>query len=593
MKTFKTYQLLLIAVLAMCFTACSDDDKEKFEPVVLSGTQAFFPNTQPSTVTLSKTANSFDVTLGRATTEGAVTVELDVTDASGKFTIPSSASFTDGSETTIVTIGYNPDELEYDEYAEITLSIRDANSTTPYGNTSYTFKAGIPAPWVSLGTATFIEDFLTTFYDVENIPYQVEIQENELQPGYFRLVNAFGEAYPYNDPGDWDATQDWYLEIHAEDPDGVYISTQATGMTWSYGMFYVGSLAGYYLAKGQSLEDVKSAGLTGTYKDGIISFPKETLLVGMADYNNGGMYIANSKGAFKVVMPGVVLADYSIGVAYAGKYMGTDDQIAGVMAQITEVGEDVQSVRLAVVEGTDVDAAVEGIKDGSVSFTEASAETANVLLPFESEPVEGRYTIVAVSYANGEAQEVASSTFKFVPLSGGVESWTARYVGDYTYTLLFGSEEEPSVDEELVLYQSDSDANRWKIEHWGYDVDFVFTFDQETGEILVADQETGATHSNYGTIYIDDLVDYTGTAERGYSYFDAESMTFHFAVIYYVEAGNFGYGYETFSLTGYAPAKASQAAPARQMKIRKPVIGERNFGKPHFMRKISGQPFLN
>jgi hypothetical protein len=431
---------------------------------------------------------------------------------------------------------------------------------------SYTVKVGIPAPWKSLGQCTFVEDFLTTFYGIENIAYNVEIQENMLQPGYFRLVNAFGEAYPYNDPGDWDDSQDWYLEIHAEDPDGVYMSVQETGMAWSYGMFTVGSLAGYYIERqGKTLEEMKAAGYTGTYKDGIITFPTKTMLVGMADYNNGGLYTANTNGAFKVVMPGVVLADYSVEVAYAGKYTNAAGEDAGVIANLNSVGADVDFVRLAVVPGTDTDYAYEAARSENVDVVDVDPSTAQALVPFTEAPEDGKYILVAISYSGKVAQEASYATFKYVSSGEAAETWTAQYVGNYTYTQFFGSEDEPAVDEGLVLYQSDKDANRWKIEHWGYDADFIFTFDQTTGEILVQDQETGYEYGSYGMVMVDDIVDYTGSQNYGYSYY--ENGAFHFNVVYYVSAGIFSYGEETFELTGY-PTESSNTVRAHNLKAR-------------------------
>ncbi len=174
---------------------------------------------------------------------------------------------------------------------------------------SYTFKftssKDNAETWTSLGYATYTDDFVSTFYGIFEVPYQVEIQESDLTPGLFRLVNPYGEAYPYNEPGDWDESRDYYIEINAVDPDGVYIETQDTGMDWGYGNFYVSSLAGYYISRGYSVEDVKAFGYCGIYADGVITFPKETLLVAMAGYEGGGLFPANNNNWFKVVMPGV------------------------------------------------------------------------------------------------------------------------------------------------------------------------------------------------------------------------------------------------------------------------------------------------
>ena len=64
----------------------------------------------------------------------------------------------------------------------------------------------------------------------------------------------------------------------------------------------------------------------------------------MADYNDGGMYPANGSGAFVVVMPGVIRADYSIDVNYIGRFINLDDA-SYVVAEV-ELGEDVANAKL-------------------------------------------------------------------------------------------------------------------------------------------------------------------------------------------------------------------------------------------------------
>jgi hypothetical protein len=555
-----------VALAFVGLTACGDDDAKYTPAEQEPGAQVYFPSTNSSSVSLSTANTSFNVIVNRVVTDEATTVPVTVTgNDEGYYTVPSSVSFAQGESTATLAVSYDPEVVGYDNYTSLTFTLA-SEYTTEYGMSSYTVKVGIPAPWKSLGQCTFVEDFLTTFYGIENIAYNVEIQENMLQPGYFRLVNAFGEAYPYNDPGDWDDSQDWYLEIHAEDPDGVYMSVQETGMAWSYGMFTVGSLAGYYIERqGKTLEEMKAAGYTGTYKDGIITFPAKTMLVGMADYNNGGLYTANTNGAFKVVMPGIVLADYSVEVAYAGKYTNAAGEDAGVIANLNSVGADVDFVRLAVVPGTDTDYAYEAARSENVDVVDVDPSTAQALVPFTEAPEDGKYILVAISYSGKVAQEASYATFKYVSSGEAAETWTAQYVGNYTYTQFFGSEDEPAVDEGLVLYQSDKDANRWKIEHWGYDADFIFTFDQTTGEILVQDQETGYEYGSYGMVMVDDIVDYTGSQNYGYSYY--ENGAFHFNVVYYVSAGIFSYGEETFELTGY-PTESSNTVRAHHLKAR-------------------------
>ncbi len=554
----------MVVATLLAFTACSDDDD--YTPGTNpAGEGYYFPSTAGSSIELSVSETSFNIEVCRAKTEDAASAQITATvmfddeDASSLFTIPSSVSFGAGEGSATLTIGYDPDAIEYNTYT-FTLSVEGTGETTPYGDATYTFTAAASQPWVSLGMGYYTDDFITTFWALDNIPEEVEIQENGITPGLFRLVYPYGKAYPYNEAyddgtADWDLTQTYYLEINACDPDKVYITQQETGMDWGYGNIMVWSMADYYMQNGgYTLDEVAAAGYCGTYADGVITFPTQSLLICMPDYDDG-WYYANYNGAFKVVMPGITVADYSASVAYTGKFTdanGTNEVIGNVT-----LGSDVESARVALVAGKDITSAVADIEDGAIDYTTVTA-SGTVTFPCEES---GTYSLVVVTYGDGEVQETASVTFKYSVGGEEEETWTAAYVGDYEYYYFW-----EGTDPDLVLYNSDSDPNRWKIEHWGYDVDFCFTFDQSTGEIIVDDQETGYEYGNYGMVYVDDLTDYVGDTSYGYSYYD--NGTFYFAVIYYCSAGYFGYGYETFTLTSNA-AKAISKAKAKAAGAKK------------------------
>ena len=557
MKIFN--RIVLLAGLAVAAIACERDGDDGLTATQLTG--AYFNATQTA-FKVENGESEYTTWLYRMDTAEARTVALTA-EAEG-FTVPAEVSFEAGEESVAVTITAD-EPFAYGAEYKITLSIAD-NYTTPYGPSSYTFTLTCPPPFKSLGMATYREDFITTFFGADNHVYEVEIQENETNPGEFRLVNPYGEAYPENEEGDWDDTQDYYLVIHAEDPDGVYIETQGVGMDWGYGEFYMGSLAGYYLARGaKTLEELKAEGLTGTYdkEAGLITFPAETLLIAMADYNDGGLYPANTNGAFLIAMPGVVLADNSVEVEYEGRLVAPDNSNYAV-ANVT-LGADVAEVRVAIGEGKDAGAVYDAIVADETEYETLTA-SGQVKLPVD----DGTWTIVAVSYsADGEPQEYDYVTFKVV--LGEAETWTALFVGDYEYSLVFTDEDDnPYVDEDLTLYQSDKDPNRYKIAEWGYGVDFVFTFDEETGEVMVEDQETGA--EAYGLmIYVDDYSNWADFLQQyGYGdypgYYDEEEDTFYFGVAYYDVEGVWDAGYETFTLTGYAEDALATRSAVRAEK---------------------------
>lgn len=175
-----------------------------------------------------------------------------------------------------------------------------------------------PEVFKSLGMGTYTEDILTTFFDVPNLTYEVEIEESAENPGKYRLVNPYGKAYPYNEPGDWDDSNDYFLTVHAENPDCVYIEAQPLGFDWGYGMFGIYSLAANMIAAGSTEAEVIAAGAAGTLKDGVITFPVKTLLISMANYQNGGWFYANANGAFKIVLPSAVADTPAVTTSVAG-----------------------------------------------------------------------------------------------------------------------------------------------------------------------------------------------------------------------------------------------------------------------------------
>ena len=149
------------------------------------------------------------------------------------------------------------------------------------------------------GMCMFTDDFVTGFFGVDNVSYPIKVQERSDKPGYFRLINVYGEAYVYNEPGDWDDSKDYFIYIDATNPKKVYIPHYCeVGMDWGYGMFSISSMAGYYISKGTP---EKADDYYGTYANGKITFPKEALLINMASYS-ANFYNCNSAGMFTVVL---------------------------------------------------------------------------------------------------------------------------------------------------------------------------------------------------------------------------------------------------------------------------------------------------
>lgn len=81
---------------------------------------------------------------------------------------------------------------------------------------------------------------------------------------------------------------------------------------------------------------------------------------------------------------------------------------------------------------------------------------------------------------------------------------------------------------------------------------FLTAASDDGGKSLYVPEQVFAYHPTYGDVYVMTAGDYNPAAASGDSYFDEVSGTFYLDVIYFVEAGIFGYGYETCTLFGYA-----------------------------------------
>ena len=293
MKNIFKYSLALLTVV-LGFASCDSEKDANYEPAAASGSQVYFSNETPATVNITKDATSFSIPVLRVNTAGDLSVAITATDESGIFTIPSSVSFKDGESEAALTIGYDPTKLEYDDYKTIAISINDEQLKTLYGMSTITFNVGIKSPWVSLGKGAITDDIVASIFSVPNYTWAVEIEENAIQPGFYRVLNPYTADYPLlaeDEDGEFTVSKDpHYLYIHAEDPEAVYIELFATGLTLNadYGEISFQSLGNYFLTQqGKTLEEIKAAGYVGTLKEGVITFPVEGLLWGMALYKTG------------------------------------------------------------------------------------------------------------------------------------------------------------------------------------------------------------------------------------------------------------------------------------------------------------------
>lgn len=581
-KIFRYAKIAVAALVTVAMAACTSD-YEYDTPEALKGAQVYFSNTLPSKIEVNKESGNFDVTLSRQNTEGELTVPLMFTADEGNiYTVPSTVTFADGEATANIHITFNPDDLVYGNYVGGTISFDADNFSTPYGATSYQFKAGASAyEDVEGGKGKFRDGLISALYGIEVLEYDVQIQKDAHTPGIYRVVAPYGQK-------GWSGANPWYtafdenesntdMIIDATDPDFVYIKgTFNTGVTLnsSHGVLSAISYVQYLLDDGKTLDEVKAEmpELFGTFKDGVFTFPAKSILLYFG--SGGDLYYGNTDGMLRVAMPGVVLKDYSVGVEYLGRMTDTNDKDNAVF-NLT-FGADVTTVKYALVkEGEDLDKTASGIIDGSVEATEIS-EAGRVEVPFEES---GNYYLVTVSYENGEAkgadatpitlksskdaeeqfEEVAYGVFTlgvedisgpFFPEDGPIGCFLEKIGGTSPY---------PS---EATLLQSKSDPTHFRITPWLIDgYDFDFTWNTETGVISVSNNNSGVTGNKAGEkVIVDDVATIIGgpNASAAGVLNSYHENVFTFNLVYHLGNDIFAMEKETFEITATAENAAKK-----------------------------------
>lgn len=138
------------------------------------------------------------------------------------------------------------------------------------------------------------------------------------------------------------------------------------------------------------------------------------------------------------------------------------------------------------------------------------------------------------------------------------EDWVYAGKGTYEFTKVFTGTSSSTV------YKRQVSEGKWqyKFENWlVQDFDLIIDYDASTGRCHVQPQATGYIHDSYGMIMAADGATYTGDEENYPSYFVENYNTFEIFMVYYVDAGTFGYGYE------YLLLEETSAAPARERKL--------------------------
>ncbi len=492
-KLFGTFA----AVCLLLGGAACTDEVEYTGAELQNANQPYFPTNLASQIDLSEDATSFTVQLSRLATGSELTVNLEKSDdEDGLFTVPATATFAADATTADITISYDPANFELDEYMPLTLTVTSEGVDNPYGSNTYSFEAGIPAPYVTIGTATFTDNYYF------GGTAEVELQQHSLDATQYRLVAPYA-AVLKSIGAQSSSAQSPYLTFRLLQPGEVVgdVTVSATNL-----VYFDDCNTGYtHPSYSEDLYLLHPGRLVGTTEaqfayNAVLSYKEDgtPAVVQLAPYYylfgvGGGWNAMQEEGAITIVFPDVVLTDYSVSMSYEGSY--TDPTGANYVLANVNLGADVFEARLALVNAnSDLNAVLAGIQDGSI-------ETTNVR---ESGQVEilsagnGTYYLVAVTYSRDEsgAETVQEAAYiDFIHSAGDIAPIDA-YVGQWTVQGLINTEGAQPQNFLLTIARAEEDgvlAVSGACPYYeGYDDTFYLMYDEVSGYVILPPQEVAA-----------------------------------------------------------------------------------------------------
>lgn len=283
--------------------------------------------------------------------------------------------------------------------------------------------------WTSLGTGLFTENALHAFYAISTYPeVEVEIQESNLHPGRYRLVNPYANfpADIIGSPGCYEG--DWYIYINASDPEHVYVETSRTGFQAGVGQeLVVGSIADdYYNNRYGDWILADKEGVCGKFVDGRITFPSNALLATLFEYGSGWdddiiWKVCDPYGKFSVKFPGA--PDLEIAISKS-----TIDSAHEYLHFNVTLGKSVEYALVALVEGNYTQEVYNGITNGTIPSVRITA-SGDVAVPYTGD---GAYTLVVVPYLEGTPR---TAGFKSMEIAEDESEW--RKAGQALYREAF------------------------------------------------------------------------------------------------------------------------------------------------------------
>ncbi|MBQ8273364.1 MAG: hypothetical protein IJZ11_02390 [Bacteroidaceae bacterium] len=422
---------LLLPALSV-FVSCSEEQDGYVPAPLEKGGQVYFNSDNTSSFTVTDVQNTFELSLGRVDTAETASYDLKVVADEATlplFNIPAAVAFEKGEAFAKVACTANTTEMEYDKTYTVKVCVANAQDATLYGQDTLTISVTCPAPWKSLGMAKFAENFL----DGSGTYYDVEVQQNELAPNNFRLVEPYAEILG-------DIAVDKYLEFFILPAGSEFADFTTDAEYVIFNDYNMGQWNSNYAEDIFALHPYRFGRTPDKWNYNVVLEYQENGLPGEVSlaplyylFNEGGGWDKTTANTISILFPGYVKADYSASVEFAGIFTAKDGKIYAT-GDLT-LGADASDVK-AIVMPADVDAAAvaDAIAAGELEAVDVKA--GRIEVPFNAEELGGNnFQIIVVVLAEGAVKSVATNSFEYYG-AGNSNPWQSLGTGFYTDDVL-------------------------------------------------------------------------------------------------------------------------------------------------------------
>lgn len=451
MKDMKKYIILAAAATVVLLGGCAKTESEYSPGPVDEGMGYYFAgNATNTTVDVNQDKLSCSVELLRAKVEGAASKTISVNDTSSIF-FPSNSvtvDFPDKANKVKISFDIERDKLEIGKKYAIGFKI--PSESTNYAPDSLTVIVNYPEPWKAFSKpGHFTDGFLFPMVlGAPGGPVDVTVERNDLDPKRYRIVNPY-KALLESLGGSQDESGSEYLNFtilnKGDKLNGVEITEDGIVVFDLHNVGYAPSSLGEnahlihksdpflteksWYAEEQSMDTYKLCHVSAWIDEanlvpGIIDFDAF-----VAGYESKLGWFASdyTDYAFELIMPDYVILDTSVDVQF-NHFIFDKNYKPSVSVAVT-LGEDVALAKAVAIQGTDYEAALEGIleNEDAVDITESG----DVTIPLPADAETGKWSVVVAAFSeDGEsykAGEAAYVSFNFVKAGDTPDPATFEY----------------------------------------------------------------------------------------------------------------------------------------------------------------------